>query len=243
MKKNTLIILLTILVLVYLNRSYTKFYDYLKLHPLFPPNYPTTQTLNKNNSNTYKFVMLGDSLMAGTGSSNNQNTLSYQIAKNMVRKYNVYLINLAKPGATVETVFNTQVPTAIREKPDYIFILLGINDVHSLELPSSFGEKYLKLLNLLSKSYTKIVIINIPFLGSNQILLPPWNILLDLRTKQFNNILKQISNEKNIKYIDLYGNFRNQFKNNSNLYSIDQFHPSDRGYELWANYIDANSSL
>lgn len=220
-----------ILIIVYLISSYIYPYEYQRNNFLPDPLYPQKQIINEKLNK--KLVILGDSLMAGVGSSDQTKALGYLVGKSVAGE----LINLATPGSGVEDVLANQLSKAIKEKPDFIIIMIGVNDVHNLKSSSSFADNYAKIVNTLStETSAKITLVNIPYLGSGKIIFPPWNFLLDLRTRQFNDIILKLRKGK-IKVTDLYGESKNKFQNDSNFYSKDQFHPSSVGYFLWATYI------
>lgn len=235
------LIIILIASFFYLDRTYAHFYNFQKNHFIKNPLYPPKQELNPNDKSENKtLVILGDSLMAGTGSSNNIHSLGYLIGQNLSQGKKLTLVNLASPGVGVEDVLKNQLPKALEEKPDYLVIFIGINDIHNKKSTTFFQDSYEKILSLADNQNTKTTIINIPYLGSNSILLPPWNTILTFRTEQFNKIINKITEEKNFPVIDIYGHFKNDFINSSDLYSEDQFHPSDKGYALWAEFISAN---
>jgi lysophospholipase L1-like esterase len=53
-------------------------------------------------------------------------------------------------------------------------------------------------------------------------------------------IKEHASGKDNTILIDLYTNFSSDFVESSDLYAADQFHPSDKGYQMWAKYISQN---
>lgn len=234
--------LLIIGVFLYLNRSYAYFYNFQGAHFIANPGYESLHTFNAGKSKEIKkLVILGDSLMAGTGSSSQDKSLAFMLANNLAKKENIELINLAYPGVGVEDALRRQVPLAIKAKPDYIILMIGTNDVHNRMFPSVFEDNYRQVLNLLNQiPNAKITIINIPYIGSDKILLPPWDNVLNLQIKNFNLKIKELASQKNLKVIDIYERFKNEFNKSSTLYSDDQFHPSDKGYVLWADYINEN---
>lgn len=189
-----------------------------------------------------KYVALGDSLTAGAGTQNYQDSLPFLVGANLVKTgVRVEVVNLALSGVGVKQVLNEQVPRAILEKPDFITLLIGINDIHNLVPPDSFRKDYSKIISLLTaRTRAKIIVINIPYLGSDRILLPPYNALLDSKTKLFNDVIKKEVKDKDIRHVDLYKQTAELFKKASNLYSEDQFHPSKEGYLLWGKIINAN---
>lgn len=223
-----------------MNRTYAYFYDFQGKNFIGNPKYSSSHLFSKNDKlDTKNLVILGDSLMAGTGTSQEENSIGYLIAQNLSEDKNIELHNLALPGVGVEDVLKRQIPEAIRLKPDYIVLMIGINDIHNKKLASWFKSEFSEILETLkSETNAKITVINIPHLGSDKILLPPWNKLLIYRQDQFNNIIASDTSEKGINIIDINEKFAEQFRKSSDLYSEDQFHPSDKGYLLWSEYIN-----
>lgn len=240
MKKLTLLIL--IVLAIYLNRAYARFYDYIGSHP---QKHPILSSYHSENSSTKKviYAALGDSLTAGVGTSDVIETYPYLIATKIKNRQNVEVYNLAHPGDQTSQVLKNQLAVAISKNPDLITILVGINDLHNLTLEADFKKNYQTILSeFKNKTNSEVVLIGLPYLGSNKILLFPWNIILDNKTKQFNEIIETLALENNLAYIDLYQT-KNTFEADNGLYSGDLFHPSDKGYNLWAEVINANFSF
>lgn len=230
-----------LIIILYLNRSYAYFYDFQGDNFIGNPSYPTTHLIQSGEkAENKKLVVLGDSLMAGTGSSQEENGMAYLIAKNLARGQNIEMHNFSRPGMGVDDVLIRQTPEAIKVNPDYIVLMIGTNDVHNKMAASEFDDYYSKILNELNKNTkAKITVINIPFIGSSEILLPPWNHVLSWRINLFNNIILSQAKDYNLEVIDLKKEFMNKFLSASDLYSGDQFHPSDKGYNLWVNFINS----
>lgn len=244
MKKYFVFILLIIfLIFLYLNRSYAKFYDTIKEKSLVTPFTQHTLTIkNGDQQQTIKYIALGDSLSEGLGADSYQDSFPYLFAQKLSEKKQtqVNFINLAKIGATTQDLINTQLPKITNENPDYITLLIGTNDIHALTAPDIFQKNYSVILDNLTKTKAKIIVINIPYLGSNKILLPPYSELIGYRTQQFNKIIVQLVKETGVQYVDLYSQTKQAFESNIMLYSSDGFHPSSQGYRLWANIINAD---
>lgn len=233
MKKLLLIFL--IITGLYLNRSYAYFYNFLGQKNLVPPAYNTTIRLsNQSNSQAIKYLALGDSLTAGVGVSDYKNSYPYLIAEKLSAKFNVELINLSHTGDTSSDVL-IKLPQVLSQKPDLITLLIGINDIHNLKSLKEFEENLIQIVNILKKSSAKIYLLSIPYLGSEKIVFFPYNLILDLKTKQFNKVIKKVSLDIGVEYIDL-----NALSRSANFYSSDQFHPSEAGYQEWAKVINVN---
>lgn len=221
---------------IYLNRSYAYFYNYIGQNHLSPPHHEINTTINQGFKNKLiTYVALGDSLTEGVGASDYKYALPYLIAQKLSSENNVELINLAHAGDTSLDILVNQLPKALSLKPDLITILIGVNDIHNQKSLSEFESNYIQIVERLKKDNTKIYLLAIPYLGSNKITYFPYNIILNFRTKQFNNIIKRISENARVEYIDLYSTNKS-----TNFYSSDQFHPSDQGYEDLVKSINVN---
>lgn len=237
-----LFITVTILLigLFYLNRSYAYFYDFQGDHFIVNPFYSQSLELG-NKGEAIKLVVLGDSLMAGTGSSKPENSLGYLIASDLAKNNKVTLLNYAAPGVGVVNVLEHQVLKTLDQQPNYVVLMIGTNDVHNKMSAGQFADYYREILEeLTTHSKAKITIVNIPYIGSDKILLFPWDRVANLRIREFNEIIENKASQYQIPVVNLYEEFRHEFRSSSDLYSEDQFHPSDKGYALWADYINAN---
>ncbi len=222
----------------FLHQSYAHFFNFLNTHHLSPVS-QKVYNFGSNQGGTLTYVILGDSLMDGVGNIDPGSTLPAIFAGHLQNQQKSgTLIKLAQAGATTNDVLNNQVPEAIEIYPDYILVMIGTNDIHNMIIDQNFAKQYQTMIHTLStKTRAEITIINIPYIGSDQILLPPWNTILDWRMKRFNQIIAKTAKTENIKLIDLYTPTKEKFVKNSDLYSEDQFHPSDKGYRLWADII------
>lgn len=222
---------------IYLNRSYAYFYNFLAQKNLTPPPHETQTIIgnNLNNPTIIKYVALGDSLTAGVGASDYKNSYPYLLAQKLSLKKNVELVNLSHAGDTSLDLLIRQLPQALSAKPDLITLLIGVNDIHNLKSLKEFESNYIKIATVFKKTNAKIYLLAIPYLGSDKIVYPPYNLVLDLRTKQFNNVIKKISTDLGVGYIDLYS-----LSKPVNFYSPDQFHPGDQGYSEWIKAINVN---
>lgn len=197
---------------------------------------------NSANTGTAKYVAMGDSLSAGVGVANIEDTLVYSFAEHLSKDYwQVNVVNLAWPGDESIDVLKSQLPQAIAQKPDYVTIFIGINDIHEKVSLDDFRSNYNDILNqLLVGTQAKITVINLPYLGADNLIRFPFNKLLDLKTVQFNSIIVSLSHNDRIKYIDLYSGSRKTLNAAPENYASDMFHPSAKGYLLWSKILNAD---
>lgn len=215
--------------------SYVYFDRFLEENHLVAPVFEESIIINNKSGNkNIKYVALGDSLTAGIGVSDYKSSLPYLIALK-IPSYKVELINLAYAGATSKDVLIHQIPKAISAKPDLITLLIGVNDIHNLVSSKMFENNLTQTIKALKDTHTKIYLLSVPYLGSDKIVRFPYNLILDLKTKQFNNVIRKLSTDYGVRYIDLY-----YLSKSASFYSSDQFHPGEEGYKEWAKIINVN---
>ena len=201
---------------------------------------------NPEKSGSVKYVALGDSLSAGVGSDKVEDTIVYQFALNQSKNYGkVDVLNLALPGGTTEDVIKDQLSLTINENPGYITLLVGINDIHNKFTDGQFTANYSYILNeLLTKTEAKIVVINLPYLGSPRAIRFPYNWMLNSRTKEFNGkisgVISKLDHNGRIRQVDLYGKTYKTFNKDPKNCASDLFHPSGEGYLVWSKIINEN---
>jgi len=244
MKARTGLTILALLLVGYFAFSYNIFYWFIGAKHLTSPYKENTLTLeNPQKEGFTKYVALGDSLTAGLGSNDVHKTMVYQYAQQLSTAHGkVDVINLGQPGATTVDLINSQLQPAIETNPNYITLLIGVNDIHANYAVSKYKTNLNYILQeLLTKTSAKVVLINLPYLGSRKLTHFPLNIILDSRTKQFNRVVELLAQDRNrIKLVDLYTGTRLSFSHNNSLYSADLFHPSEAGYMLWSTIINAD---
>lgn len=223
---------------LYLHQNYARIYNRSEsILPSIAWNQPVLFK-NSNFQNTAKYVALGDSLTVGFGSNDIAMTYPYFYAQNLSKQMSVLLTNFGVRGATSSDLINTQLGEAVREKPNYISLLIGINDVHNFTSEKKFKEDFDHITSvLIAQTDAKIILLNIPYLGSKNLILFPFNIYFDYKTRQFNGIISKIAKAKNLTLIDIYTPTKKIFSDEPDFYSSDGFHPSGEGYILWGNLL------
>jgi len=244
MPKKYLIIILVVIVLgIYLNRAYAHIYNTLDQAHLLAPDKLGTYVVGDNKSSTnLTYVALGDSLTAGVGTTEYQDSYPYLLAQKLAgTQTKVTLTNLAIPGFKTKDLIDNSLATAIVSQPDIITLLIGVNDLHGNISATDFQQNYQQILTeLTTKTTAQIYLINLPQIGSNQLLWPPYNYYFRWQTKNFNQIIKDLAVQYKLNYIDLNTPTAQVLKNNGPIYSVDSFHPSALSYKSWAEIIYAN---
>ena len=186
-----------------------------------------------------RYVAIGDSLTYGMGATNYEDAYPYLLADKMSgSKTRIIFQNFSQPGAKTQDLIDRFLTPAISQKPDVVTLLIGVNDIHNHIGQKQFRANYKYILDHLTKeTKAKIYLINIPYIGSKSVILPPLNLYFDAETNSYNKIIKELADEYQVKYIDLNSPTKDLFKTDGAHYSADSFHPSSLGYKLWAQII------
>lgn len=244
-----------ILVLgIYLNRAYAYFFHYLGSHEIVTHSevvahpYFMLPLNSLHTDHNWTYLALGDSLTRGVGVDNDQQAYPFLIAQNLSQKNPIDYTDLGIPGSTTADLLKNQIPFLGDGTYQYLSVLIGINDVLTAASTDKFRANYQSILDQMTKRTPTLIVINIPYLSSSQIMLPPYNFLVDWRTRQFNSIIESAAHQKqaqgaHIIYIDLYDKTKQPFSSDQTLFSQDKFHPSAKGYKLWSDVINASISF
>ena len=184
-----------------------------------------------------RYVALGDSTGAGVGARNGGYVA--RIFKNIetVRSGST-LTNLCVSGATSADVLNRQLERGLAADPNLVTLGIGINDIgHGLEL-EEFAENYDAILKRLKEgTRATIVVSNLPDISSAPRIPPTLRSEYQQRIIVFNRKLEEIANRHGVVIFDVFTITHEQLARHPEYFSADGFHPSDPGYELWAEQM------
>ncbi len=187
----------------------------------------------------FVYISLGDSTAEGIGASHPSKSYPALVFRKIKQdKKEAVFYNLGKGGARIKDVIESQLPKAIELKPDLVTISVGGNDLHQRTRLKHFEKDFFKLIKTLNEETSATIIIsNIPDVS----LLPSLSIfvryLSKFLTRRLNRVIYRHAKRFKCILIDLYDGSKTYSKKYSDLISKDGFHPSDRGYSLWANAI------
>jgi len=226
-----------------MNLSYSHIYKKIDDASLKSPDQNQTYVLGYGiGAESITYVAMGDSLTAGVGVDNYEKSFPFLIAKNFAATGNdVVLKDRAFPGLKTADLKGDLLEQTIKDQPNIVTLLIGVNDIHGNISKSEFKSNYEEILSRLTKeTKAKIFVVNLPFIGGINLLRFPYNFYFDYQTKQFNEVIKNLAENYNVKYVDLYSKTVDEFKKEGDHYASDSFHPSAKGYEEWAKIIYAS---
>ena len=199
---------------------------------------------NKNfissNNKSYSFLALGDSYTVGEGVSYEESWPSQFVDYAMERGIDFKNPELiAQTGWKTYDLLNAIKSSNLSVKYDFISLLIGVNNQFNSRPLSEFEDDLNEILteiNYLKKGNSKVIVISIPDWGYS-----PYGSNYDRERisdeiDQFNNILKKISEQNNLNFVDVTQISRLAIKE-PNLIAKDNLHPSELMYSEWVKKI------
>lgn len=193
------------------------------------------------------FLFQGDSITdAGRDDENQDNfglgcgyafLLAADIEKN--RKGEIKFLNRGKSGDRITDVYARIKEDIINIKPDFMSILIGVNDV-SHELTQGCGvtpEKFNKIYNLLIEEIKealpeiKIIFLE-PFVLKGSATNELWE-QFNCEVRKLAIISEKVAKQYNIKFVPLQNKFDDASSDGDTRYwSVDGIHPTSAGHQI-----------
>jgi acyl-CoA thioesterase I len=122
--------------------------------------------------------------------------------------------------------------------PDLVTLGIGINDIgHGMTL-DQFSRNYDQILSTLKdKTRAQIVVTNIPDISTAPQIPGPMRRQYQQQIIQFSKRLEEIAVRHGVTVFDVYTITTKELPSHPEYFSSDGFHPSDQGYELWAEQM------
>ncbi len=189
-----------------------------------------------------RYVALGDSYTIGTGAQPDESWPARVTARLQGRGIPIELVgNLGHNGWTSRDLIDGELPLLQVLKPDYVTLLIGVNDwVQGVDarLFQQHVEYILGELLKIIPDPGRILIITIPDFSvtptGRQF---SYGRDIAQGILAFNQILLQVALRHHIKTIDLFPLSQNMEQDPS-LIASDGLHPSAKGYAQWADLIE-----
>jgi acyl-CoA thioesterase I len=181
------------------------------------------------------YVALGDSTGAGVGARDG-GYVARLFKRLLERRPGSKLSNLCVSGATTADLVRGQLERGVAMNPDLVTVGIGINDIgHGLTL-EQFSKNYEQILSTLKqKTHAQIVVTNIPDISSAPRIPGQLRNEYQRQIVQFSERLKEIADRHGVTVFDIHTITKAELPSHPEYFSADGFHPSDKGYELWAS--------
>lgn len=183
------------------------------------------------------YVALGDSTGAGVGAREG-GYVARLFRRILVHRPESQLTNLCVTGATTSDVLRDQLERGISANPNLVTLGIGINDIgHGMSL-DEFSRNYEQILSKLRNNTTAaIVVTNVPDISSAPRIPAEVRVQYQQLIVEFNRKLEEIASRHQVIVFDVYAITHEQLPSHPEYFSADGFHPSDKGYELWAQQM------
>ena len=183
------------------------------------------------------YVALGDSTGLGVGAT--QGGYVARLFKRIeAARQGSRLTNLCVSGATTENVIGGQLDRAIAAKPTLLTLGIGINDIGHGFSPDQFGRNFEQIVSRLStETDAPLVVTNIPDISSAPtiplVMRPEIARVITL----YNARIAETAKRHGATVVDAYATTHELLPSHPEYFSGDGFHPSDAGYEVWAEQM------
>ena len=202
-----------------------------------PQTSPKPNQMQQQPSGPVNYVALGDSTGAGVGASNGGYVarLFKRIEQN---RPGSKLLNLCVSGATSEDVKLRQLDRGIQAKPTLVTLGIGINDLgHGFSIETAASNIDQIVLRLKNETQARIVISNLPDISHAPAIPRPLRAEVQQRIEQLNQRISELGAKHGVTVFDIYSSTHEQLAEQPEYFSGDGFHPSDAGYEVWAEQM------
>ncbi|MEO6305639.1 MAG: SGNH/GDSL hydrolase family protein [Bacteroidia bacterium] len=193
----------------------------------------TTKTVN--------YLPLGDSYTICTGATEKESwplILSNHLTENKITCK--LLDNPARNGYSTQNLIDHELPLIKKLKPDFVTILIGVNDWVRGVSKEDFTKNLVFILDEVQKGIPdkkKIILITIPDFGVT----PSGKNYGNGRDigkgiAEFNAVIIAEAKKRNLLLVDIY-DLSKKMKDDATLVAADGLHPSGKEYGLWEKLI------
>jgi acyl-CoA thioesterase-1 len=204
-------------------------------------NISLTQYMNPNKINKIRFVALGDSYTICEGATTEESWPV--ILTKHLNEENISIELIANPsvtGWTTNDLIEKELPIYEASEPDFATLLIGVNDWVQKVSEEQFEKNLILILDRMQaklKVKENLILISIPDFGvtpKGQNYSGGRDISSGILI--FNQIIIEEAKKRNLKTVDIYPTTQ-KMKNNPDLISADDLHPSAKEYALWEKLI------
>ncbi len=182
------------------------------------------------------YVALGDSTAVGVGADQGGGYPD-RIARRLAASgTQVNLVNLGAAGATADDVRREQLPKLLAERPALVTIGVGLNDVLRGRPLADYARDLEVIADAVARTNAAVVVSELPDVsrspsgaGSSP--------SLARRLAAYNATLRRVAERHGFQIAEVEEPSRRAFRGRADVFAKDGFHPSARGYELWADLV------
>lgn len=181
------------------------------------------------------YLVMGDSTAAGWGAQNVRQTFAYRVAETIAKRgFRVRVVNVAVGGARLEGVLRHQI-SSLNVQPQLVSVSIGANDATHGTSEIEYSNQLRTLFSALKKSSAKTILVaNTPDMTQAPALPSLLALVAGNRARRQNEILQNVARNSATEIVDLHNRGKLVYALDHELYARDLFHPSGKGYAIWA---------
>ena len=183
------------------------------------------------------YVSLGDSTAVGVGASRGGGYPERLASRLRADGLPVGLSNLGQSGARMRDVFAGQVKRAVAAQPTLVTLGVGTNDIWRGTPLDEFQDDLDRIARRLKQTGAPLVVVNIADMALAPVAKLVPSALYEGRIEPFNAAMAEVARAHGLHLVDLYSASKEMFPHNPHFFSHDGFHPSEDGYEQWADLM------
>jgi lysophospholipase L1-like esterase len=181
------------------------------------------------------YTALGDSTGVGVGSKEGAGYVARLFERIKSAHPQSRLTNLCVSGATTDDVLRVQLQPAINSRPTLVTLGIGINDIGHGQTVERFARNYEEIIKgLKGETSARLVVTNIPDISFAPVVPEYARDETRRRIQAFNEKIEGIARQYGLLVVDTYSETSKIIPSHPEFFSEDGFHPSDVGYEKWA---------
>ena len=180
----------------------------------------------------FSYVALGDSLTAGQGARHGYVERLYE---RLAREHpGAVLHNLGSSGATTADVLRLQLPRVAKLRPALVTLAIGTNDLTEGTSADQLLSNLETIVAALRATGATVVVTNLPAVGLAPAVPSHYRAQIDGLVRSGNSALAALCRKNQAALFDLYALSKAEIPRHPEYFSWDGYHPSDDGYERWA---------
>lgn len=185
------------------------------------------------------YLILGDSTAVNVGGTAG-NGIAVETAKHLASSRRVSMKNLAVSGAQISEVLDEQLPRLDGFRPDVVLLDVGANDVTHLTSARSLERDLEKIIESLIAIHcdAKIVVTGAPDMSTPPRIPRLLRGISGWRSDVLNRVFRREVERYGLTFAPIAEETGPLFARDRSLFSEDEFHPNDRGYQTWIDVIN-----
>ena len=188
---------------------------------------------------TVSLLIAGDSTAVGTGATSAASSVAGLIARNHPH---LRIVNRASDGARFADIARQLQGD---ERFDAVLVLGGGNDVIRLTGQDALAQDIARVARLATARAPLVVIMPPGNVGNAPFFMAPLSWLMAKRSRAMHGLVRQAAADHGAIYVSLYKDKADDpfAQRPDELNARDGLHPSDAGYRLWYDALNAQAGL